>query len=125
MGKRSKTRDEDEAKTPLKGEKDKFMWLFVFFDLPVLTKPERSVATKFRNFLIKDGYMMIQFSVYARICNGTDRVDKHLLRLDKQIPEKGSVRVIQITDKQYERMKILIGTKKNNEKTKTDQLVLF
>jgi len=105
--------------------KDRFMWLFVFFDLPVLTKPERRTATRFRNFLLKDGYMMIQFSVYARICNGQDRVDKHLKRLQSVIPEKGSVRVMQITDKQYERMKILVGTRKNNEKTKAEQLVLF
>ena len=101
------------------------MWLFVFFDLPVKTKPERRTATKFRNFLIKDGYMMIQFSVYARICNGKDRVDKHLQRVQSIIPDKGNVRVIQITDKQYERMKILVGTLKNNEKTKAEQLVLF
>ncbi len=105
--------------------KDRFMWLFVFFDLPVLTKPERRTATRFRNFLLKDGYMMIQFSVYARICNGQDRADKHIQRLNGNIPEKGSVRVMQITDKQYERTKILVGTKKNNEKTKTEQLVLF
>lgn len=101
------------------------MWLFVFFDLPVKTKTERRTATRFRNFLLKDGYMMLQFSVYARICNGQDRVDKHLLRLKSQIPEKGSVRAMQITDKQYERMKILVGEKKNNEKTKAEQLVLF
>lgn len=105
--------------------KDRFMWLFVFFDLPVKTKPERKTATRFRNFLLKDGYMMIQFSVYARICNGKDRVDKHLQRLNSTIPEKGSVRIIQITDKQYERMKILVGTKKNNEKSQSEQLVLF
>lgn len=101
------------------------MWLFVFFDLPVKTKPERHVATKFRNFLLKDGYMMIQFSVYARICNGQDRVQKHMTRLQAAIPDKGSVRVMQITDKQYERMKILVGTRQNNEKTKAEQLVLF
>ncbi|MDH5723484.1 MAG: CRISPR-associated endonuclease Cas2 [Alphaproteobacteria bacterium] len=109
----------------MKTNKDRFMWLFVFFDLPVKTKPERSTATRFRNFLLKDGYMMIQFSVYARICNGKDRVDKHLQRLQSSIPDKGSVRVIQITDKQYERMKVLVGTRKNNEKTKAEQLVLF
>ena len=101
------------------------MWLFVFFDLPVGTKAERGTATRFRNFLLKDGYMMVQFSVYARICNGQDRVDKHMKKLQATIPNKGSVRVIQITDKQYERMKILVGTRKNNEKTKTEQLILF
>jgi CRISPR-associated protein Cas2 len=105
--------------------KDRFMWIFVFFDLPVGTKQERQTATRFRNRLLKDGYMMIQFSVYARICNGHDRVDKHMQRLNAQIPSRGSVRVIQITDKQYERMKILVGTKKNNEKAQAEQLVLF
>lgn len=101
------------------------MWLFVFFDLPVKTKTERRTATRFRNFLLKDGYIMMQFSVYARICNGQDRIDKHLQRLQTIIPEKGNVRAIQITDKQYERMKTLVGTKKNNEKPKSEQLVLF
>ena len=105
--------------------KDRFMWLFVFFDLPVKTKKERRSATQFRNFLLKDGYMMIQFSVYARICNGQDRVDKHVNRLQANLPEKGSVRVMQITDKQYERTKILVGTRTRNEKTKSEQLVLF
>ena len=105
--------------------KDRFMWLFVFFDLPVKTKLDRKVATQFRNFLLKDGYMMIQFSVYARICNGQERIDKHLSRLNHTLPNKGSVRVIQITDKQYERMKILVGTLKKNEKTKSQQLLLF
>ena len=105
--------------------KDRFMWLFVFFDLPVKEKPERHRAAKFRNFLLKDGYMMIQLSVYARICNGQDRVDKHVQRLNANLPEKGSVRVIQITDKQYERMKTLVGNRTKNEKTKAEQLVLF
>ncbi len=109
----------------MSSKKDRFMWLFVFFDLPTKTKPERSSAARFRNFLLKDGYMMIQFSVYARICNGKERIDKHMMRLESVLPESGSIRAMQITDKQYERTKILVGTKKNNEETKTEQLVLF
>jgi len=105
--------------------KDRFMWLFVFFDLPVKTKAERKAATHFRNFLLKDGYMMLQFSVYARICNGQERVDKHAQRLTSNLPRSGSVRMMQVTDKQYERMKILVGKKTNNETTKAEQLVLF
>ncbi|MDP9196634.1 MAG: CRISPR-associated endonuclease Cas2 [Pseudomonadota bacterium] len=105
--------------------KDRFMWLFVFFDLPVTAGPERRTATRFRNFLLRDGYMMIQFSVYARICNGQDRVDKHLRRLQAAIPEKGSIRAMQVTDKQYERMQILVGNRRKNEKTKAEQLILF
>lgn len=44
------------------------MRMIVFFDLPVQTKTERRYATTFRNFLLKDGYHMLQFSVYARVC---------------------------------------------------------
>lgn len=105
--------------------KDRFMWILVFFDLPVTTKPERGAATRFRNFLLKDGYMMLQFSVYGRICNGQDRVDKHHQRLQANLPQKGSVRVLQVTEKQFERMKTLVGNRTKNEKTKAEQLLLF
>ena len=101
------------------------MWLFVFFDLPVGSKSERRDATRFRNFLLKDGYIMMQFSVYARICNGQDRVEKHAKRINANLPNAGSVRMLQITDKQYERMKILVGKRTKNEETKAVQLVLF
>lgn len=57
------------------------MRMIVFFDLPVQTKTERRHATAFRNFLLKDGYHMLQFSVYARVCNGNDAVKKHESRL--------------------------------------------
>jgi CRISPR-associated protein Cas2 len=107
------------------GELERFMWIFVFFDLPTTEKKERRAATQFRNFLLKDGYMMIQYSVYARVCNGPERVEKHLKRLKKKLPDKGSVRALQITDKQYGRMKILLGNRDSNEKNATDQLLLF
>ena len=81
----------------------------VFFDLPVKTKAERRVATQFRNFLLNDGYHMIQYSVYARVCNGNDAVEKHRARLRTHIPENGSVRALVITEKQYEAIDILIG----------------
>ena len=46
---------------------NKFMRILVFFDLPVKTKKERREAARFRNFLLTDGYHMIQYSVYARV----------------------------------------------------------
>ena len=61
----------------MKSEEVRFVWMFVFFDLPVGTKAERRWATKFRNFLKDDGFMMLQWSVYARVCRGDDAADKH------------------------------------------------
>lgn len=88
---------------------NKFMRMLVFFDIPVKTKRERRIAAAFRNFLLKDGYHMVQYSVYARVCNGMDAVQKHRSRLNTALPENGSVRLLVITVKQYETIEILVG----------------
>ena len=87
----------------------KFMRMIVFFDLPVQTKTERRHATAFRNFLLKDGYHMLQFSVYARVCNGNDAVKKHESRLRASLPPNGSIRLLIVTEKQYQSIQILLG----------------
>jgi len=101
------------------------MYLFVMFDLPVGKKSERKAASQFRNFLKRDGYDMLQFSIYTRICRGQDAVDKHVNRLKKTVPAQGGIRVLQITDKQYARMLILVGNRKKHEKAGSNQLVLL
>ena len=101
------------------------MWLFVFFDLPVGTKTERRHATRFRNFLKDDGFMMLQFSVYARVNRGEEAVDKHFARIARQLPPKGNVRTLMVTERQYARMKLLVGESTKNERVAPEQLVLL
>jgi CRISPR-associated protein Cas2 len=103
----------------------RYMWVFVFFDLPVGTKADRRAATRFRNFLKDDGFLMLQWSVYARVCRGDEAVDKHQSRVTKNLPQKGSVRTLQVTERQYARMKLLIGESKRSEKVAPNQLVLL
>ena len=74
----------------MKSEEVRFMWMFVFFDLPVGTKTERRHATRFRNFLKDDGFMMLQFSVYARVMRGEEAVDKHLARVTKSFRRRAA-----------------------------------
>lgn len=88
---------------------NKFMRMLVFFDLPVMTKAQRRAATRFRNFLLKDGFFMVQYSVYARVCLGMDAVQKHRERVKAAVPANGSVRLLVITEKQYESIDVLIG----------------
>ena len=64
------------------------MRIIVFFDLPVVNKKERKVYAQFRKFLLKDGYDMVQYSVYSRLCNGNDMMNKHLKRLGQSLPSK-------------------------------------
>lgn len=88
---------------------NKFMRMVVLFDLPVQTKKQRRDAAAFRNFLLKDGYYMLQYSVYVRVCNGLDAVQKHKTRLRGHLPDNGAVRLLTITEKQYEAIEILLG----------------
>lgn len=72
--------------------------------------------------MLNDGYCMLQYSVYVRVCNGMDSVRKHEGRLNENLPETGSVRMLVLTDKQYSSMKILVGTTKKEEKSGTNLL---
>ncbi|MCM1295352.1 MAG: CRISPR-associated endonuclease Cas2 [Muribaculaceae bacterium] len=103
----------------------KFMRLMVFFDLPVRTKEQRRVATSFRQQLVKDGYYMLQYSVYVRLCNGTDAAEKHLQRLLVTAPMSGSIRVLTVTEKQYASIKIIAGQKLSSEKSAQNFQISF
>ena len=84
-------------------------WLMVAFDLPVVTKQERKLATDFRKFLLDDGFQMIQFSVYARPCVTFARQETHLRRVRQAVPAEGAVRAIYITKAQWEKAFIIHG----------------
>lgn len=97
----------------------------MFFDLPVKTVRQRKTAAKFRQFLLKDGYYMLQYSVYVRICNGTDGVNKHKARLKANLPDNGSVRLLTVTEKQYEAVEILVGKLCKDENIQAEQTLLI
>lgn len=102
------------------------MRILVMFDLPVVRDKDRKQATQFRNFLMRDGYDMLQFSVYSRICANSDAVKKHTKRLLTHVPKNGSVRIITITNKQFAEATIAAGERKSQEKTINEaQLLLF
>lgn len=104
----------------------RFMRIIIFFDLPVKTKKERKQATQFRNFLVKDGFYMIQFSLYGRICNTIENAKLHEQRVSVAVPPKGSVRSLIVTEKQYASMSILTGEIKHKEKKiNSNQLSFF
>lgn len=102
------------------------MRVLVFFDLPVTSKQERKEATRFRKELLNDGFFMIQFSLYGRICNTIESARMHEDRIAKKVPKLGSVRSLIVTEKQYASMNILVGSpKKKDKKIETEQLFLF
>jgi len=103
----------------------RLMWIFVMFDLPVGTKKQMRDATRFREFLLDDGFEMSQFSVYARFCNGKDSVDSYLRRIEANLPEKGDVHVLTFTDRQYEAIVRFSSQRRRKQRKNPDQLALF
>lgn len=99
---------------------EKFMRMMVFFDLPASTKTERGNAARFRTGLLNDGYYMMQWSVYSRICKGLANVAKHSQRLKCMLPPRGSIRLLVVTEKQFADMEILVGGQKKWRKLVTN-----
>ncbi|EGK7562624.1 CRISPR-associated endonuclease Cas2 [Campylobacter coli] len=105
---------------------DKFMRVLLMFDMPTKSKKDQKNANKFRNSLIKLGFFMMQFSVYVKICKGSVSTKTTIKSIEKILPPYGNIRVLTITEKQFDNMQILLGGASFNEKINDDKnLVLF
>lgn len=98
----------------------RYMRVFVFFDLPILTKEERRAYTKFRKFLIKNGFLMIQESVYCKLALNGIAVRTIIDQVHKNSPAGGLVQLLTVTEKQYAKMDLIIGDV-NSEVLDTDE----
>lgn len=103
----------------------RFMWLLVMFDLPVGTKAERRHATRFRQWLLDEGFEMSQFSIYMRCCAGKEQAERRIKAIGKAKPPRGSVHVLCVTDRQFEQMVVYRDSKRGNGPAVPEQLALF
>lgn len=101
------------------------MWLFALFDLPVDTKAARKQYTQFRKALLKEGFTMLQYSVYARFCGSEEISDAHRNRIRGALPEEGQVRLMAVTDKQFGKMDVFFGNKRKKTEDPPMQLSFF
>lgn len=91
------------------------MRMICMFDLPVETEDEKRAYRMFRKNLIKEGFVMMQYSVYVRVCPNRDYANRLETRIKKIVPLEGNVRLLCITEKQYEDMKLLVGSRSTAE----------
>ena len=105
--------------------RNRAMRIIVFFDLPTNTKPERKHYAVFRKFLIKHGFAMLQFSVYERITRNHDDSDKYISMIDKNKPPKGEIRCLLVTEKQYEGIKLILGSNESREDYTDEEFLEF
>ena len=101
------------------------MWLIVLFDLPTATSEERADYRHFHDFLLDDGFVRLQFSVYARHCASEENAEVHRRRLHSALPPDGEVRLMSMTDKQFGRMKVFHGRLRRAAERPPEQVLLL
>ncbi len=101
------------------------MWLLAMFDLPVETAENKRDYVRFRRALLKDGFMMLQFSVYARFIPSEEAAEAHRRTIRQVIPPLGEVRLIAVTDHQFGRMEVFYGKKPREPEEIPEQILLF
>jgi CRISPR-associated protein Cas2 len=94
--------------------RDRIMRTIVFFDLPNIYAKDKRNYLKFRNFLLNEGFIMMQESVYSKIVLNSQQSQFLLERIRKTAPKKGLIQVLTITERQYSQIEFIIG--ENNSK---------
>lgn len=98
----------------------RFMRIFVMFDLPTETSENLRNYRKFRKYLIKSGFLMVQESVYSKLALNQSVADSVINSVRKNKPPEGSVQVLTVTERQYQKMETMVGTF-NSEVLDTDE----
>ncbi len=101
------------------------MRMIVFFDLPTLTAQDRRQYRQFRKNLIKNGFMMLQESVYCRmVLNSTvEKSVAEAIRCAK--PPEGTVQLLTVTEKQFSKMEFITGEKTGDVVDSDERLVIL
>ena len=102
----------------------RFMRVVVMFDLPVETSSERRNYRLFRKFLINEGFIMMQESIYTKICINAHAVDKVENNVIKHKPAKGIVQLMVVTERQFAGMKLVVG-EPNTDAVDTDERLVI
>lgn len=103
----------------------RFMRVIVFFDLPVLTNADRREYTRFRKFLTKSGYLMLQESVYCKLALNTSATDLLSEQIHKNSPSKGIVQVLTITEKQFRKIDYVVGNPSSDVVNTDERTILI
>ena len=103
----------------------RFVRILLFFDLPTVTSNDLKQYRKFRKYLISNGFVMMQESIYVRLLLNLSMAKYICDNLVKNKPTNGLVQVLIITEAQYNRIIFLVGESKSEVLDTTDRLVIL
>ncbi|MFD1418984.1 CRISPR-associated endonuclease Cas2 [Companilactobacillus keshanensis] len=91
------------------------MRMMCLFDLPMDTPKQQRQYRIFRKELIRNGFMMLQYSVYYRSIPNRSAGKKYQNAIEYFLPENGEIRLMAVSEKQFEDMQVLVGSKSKQE----------
>ncbi|MCT1176477.1 CRISPR-associated endonuclease Cas2 [Pediococcus pentosaceus] len=101
------------------------MRLMIMFNLPVETAKQRKQYRQFRKSLINEGFLMIQYSVYVRVCVTKKSATLMENRIKTFLPENGTIQALTLTEKQYNDMHFLVGDRVEDVRNNSDRTVIL
>ena len=101
------------------------MRILVMFDLPVVNAADRRDYQIFRKYLIKNGFLMMQESIYCKIVPNTVVAENVIDQLHKNKPKKGIAQVLKITEKQFSKIEYLVGSSTSEVYDGDERLVIL
>lgn len=103
----------------------RYMRVIVLFDLPVITSKNRKDYRDFRKYLIKNGFLQMQESVYCKLASNSNTCDAIAENVRKNKPPEGLVQLLKITEKQYSKMDYITGEKKTEVLDNAERLIVI
>ncbi len=101
------------------------MRTLVFFDLPNIYAKDKRNYRLFRRFLLNEGFIMLQESVYSKICLNSQQMQYMIERIRKNAPKKGIIQVLNVTERQYAQMEYVIGNSNTKIINSEDRLIVL
>lgn len=92
----------------------RYMRTLLFFDLPTITSTDKKNYRKFKKVLTKNGFMMLQESVYSKLSLSIQNADTTLKEIKQKLPSNGNIMILTVTEKQFSNMQILLGEMKTD-----------
>lgn len=105
--------------------RDRVMRTIIFFDLPNITSRDKRNYLQFRKFLLNEGFIMLQESVYSKLILNSQQAELLLQRVRVGAPKKGLIQALTITEKQYAKIEYIIGNRNNKIIDNEDRLIIL
>lgn len=103
----------------------RYMRVMVLFDLPTETSADLREYRKFRHYLISEGFLMMQKSVYCKLALNTTVANSIISHVRKNRPMKGLVQLLTLTEKQFSNIEFITGTANSNVLDTDERLVIL